>query len=73
MSSSGLIYGIIIVGVILVGVILVVAIGLLKGKKKDIQEPRQQTMGGTVKFCTNCGAKLADGDKFCAECGNKIA
>lgn len=68
MDSSGLIFDIIIVGVIIVA-----AIGLLKGKKKIIQEPRQQTMGGTVKFCPNCGAKLTDGDKFCAECGNKIA
>lgn len=62
-----------IVLIIVVGIIIVIVFGLLKGKKKDNLESRQQTMGGTVKFCPNCGAKLTDGDKFCAECGNKIA
>jgi hypothetical protein len=28
---------------------------------------------GPVKFCPNCGAKLADGAKFCPECGTKTA
>jgi ribosomal protein L40E len=23
------------------------------------------------KFCSKCGAKLADGAKFCPECGQK--
>lgn len=26
-----------------------------------------------MKFCTNCGAKLADGSKFCTECGQPVA
>jgi ribosomal protein L40E len=26
-----------------------------------------------VKFCPNCGAKLAEGAKFCPECGTKTA
>ena len=25
-----------------------------------------------MKFCTNCGAQLADGTKFCTECGQRI-
>ena len=28
---------------------------------------------GPVKFCPNCGAKLAEGAKFCPECGTKTA
>jgi hypothetical protein len=24
------------------------------------------------KFCTNCGAKLEEGQKFCEECGTKV-
>lgn len=28
---------------------------------------------GSVKFCPNCGAKLAEGAKFCPECGTKTA
>lgn len=60
-----------IVPIIVVGII-VILFGLLKGKKKGNKEPSQQVMGETAMFCSNCGARLTDGDKFCAECGNKI-
>lgn len=26
-----------------------------------------------VKFCANCGAKLAEGTAFCGECGQKVS
>ena len=25
------------------------------------------------KFCTNCGAKLSNGQEFCSSCGNKVS
>ncbi|MBN2898782.1 MAG: zinc-ribbon domain-containing protein, partial [Clostridia bacterium] len=28
--------------------------------------------GGDAKFCSNCGAKRAEGAKFCPECGGKF-
>lgn len=28
---------------------------------------------GTGKFCTNCGAKLADNARFCSNCGSPIS
>lgn len=62
-----------IVPIIIVGIIIVIVFGLFKGKKKGNQEPRQQEMGEKAMFCSNCGARLTEGDKFCAECGNKIA
>lgn len=37
-------------------------------RKRDNQLVKNKT----VKFCTNCGNKVSDGDKFCTKCGERI-
>ena len=43
------------------------------GTVAPVAETPAAPAAGAVKFCPNCGAKLADGAKFCPECGTKTA
>jgi len=43
-----------------------------KKNEKNLQKDNKDNITKNVKFCSNCGYKLINGDIFCSECGNKI-
>ena len=40
--------------------------------KKEEKKEKSENRKSNVRFCTNCGARLEEGDLFCTECGQKI-
>ncbi len=43
-----------------------------ENKEKVISTQHNTNEETNVRFCTNCGAKLVDGNNFCGSCGVKI-
>ncbi|MGI6072425.1 MAG: zinc-ribbon domain-containing protein [Lachnospiraceae bacterium] len=37
-----------------------------------VQNETTESSGGTIAYCSNCGAKYNVGAQFCASCGNKL-
>lgn len=46
--------------------------GFLEQIKKEEKKEEAENQKSNIRFCTNCGARLEEGDLFCTECGQKI-
>lgn len=52
------------------GLVIDDSIGLLR--QALLSKPSEVPVKTLKLFCSNCGAKLSDGDTFCQQCGNRI-